>query len=532
MRNLSFTNTVVGIQQDFDWGWLYKGLSFSGVTLGLNISSSSVGSVTVIDSVVSDTTTFISTSLDTSTVANSLIIENVALDNVVTAIEVNGAQFLAGSTGPSVITAWGQGHEYAGTPTPGSPASFQGPFTPNVRPPTLVDGSGNYYQRSKPQYELTPSSGFSSARTAGAKGDGKTDDTAALNNLFATAAAAGQIVYLDAGDYLVTDTIKIPPGSKIVGEAYPVILSSGPNFASQTSPRPVVQVGVGVGTAGYPQAGIVEWSDTIVSTQGAQGGAILIEWNLVSPASTPSGLWDVHTRIGGFAGSDLQLANCPVETAPTAPNPNCIAAFLSFHITELASGLYFENNWFWTADHDVEDPNNTQITIFSGRGLLVESTEGTFWLYGTAVEHHSQYQYQFVNTANIYASQIQTETAYYQPNPDANSPFIYNAAYNDPQFAAGQSGWGLRIVDSTDILIYSAGLYSFFDNNVVTCSNTGNPDKCQNSISEIIDSDVSIYNLVTLGSTYQATIDGVNIVYTANQDGFTEDIAILRTSTS
>jgi hypothetical protein len=221
-----------------------------------------------------------------------------------------------------------------------------------------------------------------------------------------------------------------------------------------------------------------------------------------------------------------------VETAPTAPNPNCIAAFLSFHVTESATGLYFENNWFWTADHDVEDPTNTQITIFAGRGLLIESTEGTFWLYGTAVEHHSQYQYQFVNTANIYAGQIQTETAYYQPNPDANSPFIYNAAYHDPQFAPGQDGWGLRIVDSTDILIYSAGLYSFFNDNNVTCSNTGNPVKCQNSISEIIDSDVSIYNLVTLGSTYQATVDGVNIPYTANQDGFTEDIAILRTSTS
>jgi hypothetical protein len=256
----------------------------------------------------------------------------------------------------------------------------------------------------------------------------------------------------------------------------------------------------------------------------------LIEYNLVSDASAPSGLWDVHTRIGGFAGSDLQLLECPVETVPTAPNPNCIAAFLSVHVTASASGLYFENTWFWTADHDVEDPNNTQITIFAGRGLLIESTEGTFWLYGTAVEHHSLYQYQFVNTANIYAGQIQTETAYYQPNPDANSPFIFNPTYFDPQFAVGQSGWGLRVVDSTEILIYSAGLYSFFDNNNVACSQVGAPAKCQNSISEIVSSTISIYNLVTLGSTYMATVDGVGILNTDNADGFTEDVALLRTS--
>jgi hypothetical protein len=26
-------------------------------------------------------------------------------------------------------------------------------------------------------------------------------------------------------------------------------------------------------------------------------------------------------------------------------------------------------------------------------------------------------------------------------------------------------GWGLRVLDSTDIFVYGAGLYSFFDNN-------------------------------------------------------------------
>lgn len=61
---------------------------------------------------------------------------------------------------------------------------------------------------------------------------------------------------------------------------------------------------------------------------------------------------------------------------------------------------------------------------------------------------------------------------YYQPNPDALIPFAPNAAIHDPDFAAtceGKSGncavgWGLRVVDSKDINVYGAGLYSFFDN--------------------------------------------------------------------
>jgi glucan 1,3-beta-glucosidase len=153
-------------------------------------------------------------------------------------------------------------------------------------------------------------------------------------------------------------------------------------------------------------------------------------------------------------------------------------------------------------DHDVEDPALTQITIYAGRGLLIESKPGTVWLVGTAVEHHTKYEYQFVNTKDVFAGQvcitdqqkasgrpttnyeiqIQTETAYYQPNPAAPLPFPYSKVYNDPTFPVRKTvkadgytipasdGWGLRIVDSDSISIYGAGLYSFFDNYNVTCS--------------------------------------------------------------
>jgi glucan 1,3-beta-glucosidase len=91
---------------------------------------------------------------------------------------------------------------------------------------------------------------------------------------------------------------------------------------------------------------------------------------------------------------------------------------------------------------------------------------------GTAVEHHTLYQYQLYHTTDIFMGQIQTETAYYQPNPPAPIPFTPIAALNDPDFAAycaGHSGtcadgWGLRVLDSQNIFVYGAGLYSFFSN--------------------------------------------------------------------
>ena len=246
------------------------------------------------------------------------------------------------------------------------------------------------------------------------------------------------------------------------------------------NPQPVVRIGSASG-----ETGSVEWTDMIVSTQGAAPGAILIEWNMASPATSPSGMWDVHTRVGGFDGSSLQVAQCVKTLAQ--PNTACYAAFMSMQITNIASGVYMENVWLWTADHDIDDPAETQLSVYSGRGLLVESTTGNIWMYvafntlrfvanflrlGTAVEHHQMFQYQFANTQNVFMGFIQTETPYYQPSPVATLPFPPIVSLNDPDFSVFCSGkaatcnmaWGLRVLNSQSIMVYGAGFYSFFDN--------------------------------------------------------------------
>lgn len=127
-----------------------------------------------------------------------------------------------------------------------------------------------------------------------------------------------------------------------------------------------------------------------------------------------------------------------------------------------------------TADHDIDDQANTQTNIYAGRGLLIESTAGPVWLVGTAVEHHTLYNYQLSGAKNVYASQLQTETPYFQPHPNALSPFPPVSALNDPTFdCTGVSGncamsWGLRVVGSSDVFLYGANHYSFF-NDYSTC---------------------------------------------------------------
>jgi hypothetical protein len=79
-------------------------------------------------------------------------------------------------------------------------------------------------------------------KAAGAKGDGTTDDTVAIQALF-NSATASDIIYFDHGAYVVTSTVKVPKDIRITGEIWPLIMAGGTAFSDQTKPAPVFQVG-------------------------------------------------------------------------------------------------------------------------------------------------------------------------------------------------------------------------------------------------------------------------------------------------
>lgn len=121
-------------------------------------------------------------------------------------------------------------------------------------------------------------------------------------------------------------------------------------------------------------------------------------------------MWDVHWRIGGSAGTELQSANCTKDpTVDHGANATCFGAFLLLHIPDGAS-VYMENNWGWVADHELDLSDHNQVDIYNGRGVLVESSAGV-WMYGTAFEHSMLYNYQIANADNVYIGIIQSETA-------------------------------------------------------------------------------------------------------------------------
>ncbi|KAM3538388.1 hypothetical protein ARSEF1564_008702 [Beauveria bassiana] len=125
---------------------------------------------------------------------------------------------------------------------------------------------------------------------------------------------------------------------------------------------------------------------------------------------------------------------------------------------------------FSSADHDLDVAAQTQIDVYVGRGFLIEST-GPVWLYGTASEHCVLYQYQIYNASTVFMGMIQTDSPYYQVAPPAPDPFPPSSVFpSDPSWDYCDASaincafsWGVRILNSANIYIYGAGLYSWFN---------------------------------------------------------------------
>lgn len=518
-RNLTFNGCNTAIFQNWDWAWQYHGLNINNCGIGLDMSNSpsnqTVGSVSVIDSHITNTPVGIKTAWagasNVPTTGNTLIIDNVNFASCPAAVQNSGGSTVL--AGNQVVSSWGQGRHYTGP----NGSTFQGALTAPSKPAGLLS-NGAYFTRSRPQYERLPASSFVSVKSAGAKGDGTTDDTQAIQNAM-NSIQSGQVLYFDHGAYVISNTVKVPKNIRMTGEIWPMIMAKGSAFQNQNSPVPMFQVGQPGDT------GAVEMSDLVFQTIGAQPGATLVEWNVAATSAGANGMWDCHFRIGGSALTALQSNTCSKNPSVTAgPNAACIGAFMLLHITK-SGGTYIENMWAWTADHELDLGDHNQINVFTGRGILIESTSPT-WLWGTASEHSTLYNYQLSNAANVFMAGIQGETAYFQTNPDATVPFTAQTAYADPTFSSCASGdnnckktWGLRILNSQNVLLYGAGLYSFFENYAQDCVNTNN---CQTNMIDIQNpKSVYLYGINTKAAVNMISLNGVSqAVDSGNRNNF------------
>jgi hypothetical protein len=200
----------------------------------------------------------------------------------------------------------------------------------------------SYYVKSRPQYENYPLSSIVDVKSFGAKGDGRTDDTVAIQNAL-NAATDNNVIYFPSGSYIITSTVKVPSTCRITGRVWSQLVAKGSAFADMSHPTPMIQVG-------QPgETGTVEFSDMLFTSIGPLPGLVMVEWNVAASKTGSVGMWDTHFRLGGAIGTKMQVGDCPMNGPIKS---GCIAASLMLHITPQANG-YFENVWAWVADHDL-----------------------------------------------------------------------------------------------------------------------------------------------------------------------------------
>ncbi|KAE9376033.1 glycoside hydrolase family 55 protein [Stipitochalara longipes BDJ] len=499
-KGLNFLSTEIAIWMLWDWGWTWKSIETVGCNYGIYVASAGVvgGTIYVLDSSFTNTAAAVVLDAPTgSTQQEQFVVslDNVVLSSVTYAVfDITTSVVLNG--GSTTIASWVIGKVYDdanpnGAWFGGKPLDSPHPSTADLR----GGPQGGFFEKQKPSYSSSTHDYWLIAQAL-AKGDGVTDDTASLSLMFALGAAYNHGVFVPTGSYVIASPpLLIPINSVIVGANWAQFVASGSAYSDMNNP----QVMIKVGNAG--DVGNIEIQDVLFTVKGATQGAVLVEWNAKAATQGSVGIWDSHFRIGGALGSNLQAANCPTSSTSTA----CIAASLSLHVTSGANG-YFENVWDWTADHDMDSGvAQTQINIFSGRGILVES-QGPTWFYGTASEHSVLYQYNLASAQDIYMGMIQTESPYYPPLIIAPAPFTSSLQKftSDPTFSDCSGGfpcsaaWGLTITNSNNIQITGAGLYSFYQNYNQACVGTQN---CQQRL-VATNSNGAIYllNLYTIGS--------------------------------
>jgi hypothetical protein len=288
----------------------------------------------LLDFTVKDTPIFVQTTTKQPTsFAGSIYIDNAQLTNVPVAVgTADGTVVLAGGT--RTINSWAQGNIYNGASSQGQ--YVQSNVTPINKPASLLDQSGKFFGAGRPQYEeyspsqcklafrldifilMHPLLVVASVKANGAKGDGVTDDTAALQAIFDNFAGC-KIIFFDAGTsvwvglcsrlieltgvYVITNTLRIPVDTIIVGEMWSQILIKDPSFNDQNNPKVAVQFGQSGDVGSLQVSDIVfrfersslSYSSRLIglsSTYAGSAGAIIMEINIQARTQGAVGFWD------------------------------------------------------------------------------------------------------------------------------------------------------------------------------------------------------------------------------------------------
>lgn len=238
-------------------------------------------------------------------------------------------------------------------------SSLPAPLSPAIRP-------------------LPPFSEWVNVHELGAKGDGATDDTAALQQ----AINKHRVLYLPGGHYIVRDTLTLRPDTVLVG-LHPTLtqvdlLDDTPGFEGVGTPKPVLLA---------PPGGTNILSGIGVFAGGTNPRAVAVLWK----AGEQSLIDDVRFLGGHGSGGNPYNNN---HTADPDLHKRWDGQYPSLWIADGGGGTFAD---IWT-------PNT-----FAQAGFLVSNTKTPGHVYELSNEHHVRNEIKFDHVENWDINAPQTE---------------------------------------------------------------------------------------------------------------------------
>jgi hypothetical protein len=225
---------------------------------------------------------------------------------------------------------------------------------------------------------LPPSSEWVNVHTLGAKGDGATDDTAALQQ----AIHAHRALYFPGGHYVVRDSLTLRPDTVLIA-LHPTLtqidlLDDTPEYQGVGAPKAVLYA---------PPGGKTIVSGIGVFAGGINPRAVAILWK----AGEQSLIDDVRFLGGHGSGSNPYDNN---HTADSDLQKRWDGQYPSLWVADGGGGTFAD---IWT-------PNT-----FAQLGFLVSNTKTPGHVYGLSTEHHVRTEIKFDHVQNWDVNAPQTE---------------------------------------------------------------------------------------------------------------------------
>ena len=169
-------------------------------------------------------------------------------------------------------------------------------MTTTYRPGPAVDGTGWHLGLGNPFFDVT---------SAGARGDGTTDDTAAIQTAVTRAEVAGGIVYLPAGTYMVSSPITV--------SSHAIIQGAGPNDFS-TSGQTMIKVLASASAFNFPAgSGVLALTGTRCTVRDLSlngNGVAVNELSMTHAEGTVRHLIENVSMLNRSTGPELYNIGC------------------------------------------------------------------------------------------------------------------------------------------------------------------------------------------------------------------------------